>query len=129
MEIHGLECCGLREISGLIEFTTPKAAMREVCEQIFDMLYGEIPSMANCLNEFNFSHVIFSEARTARRIGTPEHYGTDFAAFITANALGSLVTGPRVRNPNSESMLKVWLWTVNRRALILWYRAQLRAER
>jgi hypothetical protein len=74
-----------------------------------------------------FRFAIFSEAihpvyHGEGRKGWPYQYGQMFAKFIEKNKLGSLTTTDNHElNPNSGSLVKVWVWGIDHDALKAWY--------
>ncbi len=94
MTIFRLGCCGIGELSN---FTDPK---NSVC-----YVAGEIANY-----RFNGTYIIFS--RTGVSGGKP------LADYITEHKLGELTTLGAKQNPNSGNALKVWLWKIDRRALL-----------
>jgi hypothetical protein len=77
-----------------------------------------------------FRFAIFSEAihpvyHGEGRKGWAYQYGRMFAKFIQDNKLGSLVTTENHElNPNSGSLVKVWVWGIDHDALKAWYKKE-----
>lgn len=109
MDIAQTSCCGLREIENLSDYNHTKEAMQAFCKKFLNTdLYGGYTSD-------KYAFVLFTGV-------IEERYGQRFARFITATKLGK-VTGSRARiNPNSENVIKVWIWELNKQALIRWHK-------
>ncbi len=138
MDLLNVACCGVREINRLSSYDEPKAALKAFC----DWVYVKPPSgpprpIENPNNgvlapkgNARFRYAFFTQAtyqwQERGEVGSrPRYYGVDFAAFIKEHELGQVViaTGKRgVRNPNTENLLKMWVWTVDHYALQAWYK-------
>lgn len=70
----------------------------------------------------NFRYAIFSQAGIGR--GQGARYGTNLAAYITRNKLGKVISTGTSINPNSGNLLKVFVWTVDHKALEKWAEKQ-----
>ena len=104
--IQGMDCCGIKEISGLSYAKNSAEAMYSFMNNSYDW------------NQ-RFRYVIFSQAKTNAT------YGKKFAAFIRKHKLGStVVTRGEHRNPNSGNVLKIWIWTINWFAVKTWYKKE-----
>lgn len=113
MEINDqLDCCGLREMSG-IYYGTPQSTIMEFADNSYQD-YDLISRYENA----NFRHVIFSQA------GSKATYGRKLAAFITKHRLGTVVSSLTKVNPNTGNPLKVWIWTVNHQRTYNWWKEQ-----
>lgn len=98
---YRLECCGIAELDG-ISAERPET----IIKQLFRDMY--------CYGEFNGTYAVFSNAIRFKS-------GNALARFIRVNKLGSVqAAGRPKRNPNSGNQLKVWMWSINRRALERW---------
>lgn len=116
MDLNDMACCGVKEMDGLSTFRSAQEAMRAFAGCTVEGAqprdgYGYYdPWVGN-----RFRYVIFSQA------GARSRYGTRFAAFIRDNGLGDVVkTAGRHINPNSNRILKVWIWTVDHEAVSEW---------
>jgi hypothetical protein len=114
MHIAPTSCCGLREISGLSYHNTPGEAMREFALGATRLNYVRSGRVLVC------SHVIFSAADGAN------DYGDKFAAYIRRHKLGTIAISRRLTNPNSGNPLKVWVWSINKTALLAWARKHIK---
>lgn len=119
------QCCGIREISGLVYFASQsEIAMLAIC---FRMIQA-YPSFPDRIFEHRLTpdlmkwrYFIFSQAGDKRRV----RYGEQFKAFIAQKGFGTVIqTGDGQINPNSGNQLIVYLWTINREALIAWFNAE-----
>jgi hypothetical protein len=102
-----IDCCGIREISGLSQHRGPAAALKSFCRGVYKTEYGTDAS--------RFRYSIFSQIQARQ-------YGDKFAAYILEHKLGDVIetTGRHV-NPNSGNVLKVFVWTVDHDAVKLWW--------
>jgi hypothetical protein len=89
------------------------------------MVTGAVYENFEQYSKFRFA--IFTEAihpvhHGEGRKGWAYQYGQMFAKFIQDNKLGSLVTTENHElNPNSGSLVKVWVWGIDHDALKAWY--------
>jgi hypothetical protein len=118
MEVHTyIDCCGIREISGLSYSRGPKLAMKSFCQ-----IYPKT-SNKNSLyptDGSKFRYAVFSQINNMK-------YGEKFAAYIRDNKLGDVVeTTGKHMNPNSGNVLKVFVWTVDHEAVKLWMKGNLK---
>lgn len=104
MEIVDLNCCGLKELSGISGFRDPSA----VIWALFDY-YGSDN------DKIHQGGYIFSEAGAGR-------YGRKLAAFITTNNLGTVTAAPAFRNPNSGNFVRTFVWAVNKKTFPSFFR-------
>lgn len=114
IKVYGLQgCCGINEMQGLSGFSV-----------------GEFRSMlAGMEDDGELNHgafLIFSQA-TGRHLN--RKYGEEFASFIRKHNLGTLASPPAKINPNSENLLKVWLWGPNMRGITTFLRAKERVKK
>lgn len=102
--------CGTYEINGVRQFATRYhrtffQQLRENCEHL--------------ARDFGHGWVLpgtftFSDAKSRRR-RTPTK-GEIFARYIREHDLGSVVEGDWTVNPNTDNLIKVFVWNVNRQA-------------
>jgi hypothetical protein len=121
IEINDLECCGVKEIDGLSKFDDdPEAAMSAFClaRTGYNHYHQDTSSISSSL-QLNFAHILFTQAGNVT-------YGQQFARFIRANRLGSVVRSRIQVNPNSKNPLAAYIWTVDRLALKRWWAKQVR---
>lgn len=127
MDIRGLACCGVREISGL-SWSRGRAEdfMREFCRREFSAEEWQRQPRAFYIfsqaNPPNAGQVVTRYDGRRRRLPVAT-YGDHFCAYIRGHHLGTVAeTGSR-RNPNSGNNVKVWVWAVDQEALKAWARA------
>ena len=115
--LDDFECCGIRELSPIQRHTPEKI----IIEQLEDHYYWSRNDVKS-ENDWpaNFRFVVFSQA------GSNSEYGEKLNAFILENKLGTTVETEKAQNPNSHRMLKVWVWTVDHRAVKSWIRRYLK---
>lgn len=97
-----MNCCGISEIDDL-------GAARNAAEAMYSIL-----------DEWNIARfVIFSQA------GKTAKYGVNFARYIKKHKLGTVIETPGWKvNPNSNNLLKVWIWTIDTKACEKWYQRE-----
>jgi len=105
MQLDHLNCCGIREISGLCGYSTGAAAFKAYLRQTL-----------RC-GLTHFRYVIFSQANRDEDAGSREEYGENFAAYLRDHKLGDVIETGEYVNPNSGNLLKVWIWTVDHDAV------------
>lgn len=109
MDVARMGCCGFKELQG-ISGLTPEQAVERFCR------YFTNPARATTAH-LMVSHVVFTATGRAK-------YGRAFAAYITQHKLGDLVCSTLATNPNSGNKLQGWIWTIDREALVKWFKAQ-----
>lgn len=111
-----INCCGIREISGLSCHKGPMAAMRSFCN-----IYPNAPKSYHNpypSDQSRFRYAIFSQASNSK-------YGDKFATYIRNQKLGDVIeTAGKHVNPNSGHVLKVFVWTVDHDAVKLWMKKE-----
>lgn len=119
--LNDMNCCGMREIGELSSRHTAEEAMEDFGRMTVEGVdggrdrYGYYGDRRH--EGHNFRYVVFSQA------GARSKYGDRFAAFIQTNRLGDVIeTAGRYRNPNTNRVLKAWIWTVNHEAVATWVR-------
>jgi len=98
MEVRPTTCCGLRELNGIIEYTTPEAILEHA-----------VPQFRGTDGAF----MMFS-------CPTSNSIGRKLAEFIKDNEFGVVTESPVRRNPNSGNMLRVFMWALNKKPLYKW---------
>lgn len=96
-------CCGLREISGLEDYTKPEKLMNDFCE----LFSG---------NKAAF--VMFSCPLT-------QSIGRRFVEFIRANDLGDVTESAPHYSKSTNRNVRVYVWGVNKPVMEAWYRKNL----
>lgn len=109
MYIDGIACCGVGEIDGLSGYDSTQDALEALFRD------NGIPRQP---------FVIFTQATSQRR----ESYGDRFKAYLEAEGLGEVSVSGYKANPNSGNFVKVFVWTVNRKAVDKLYAAFTKAE-
>lgn len=106
---ENMGCCGMRELDGLRD--NGERTVKQFCDELFDCYNDESLS----ISDINFIHVVFSDTKRSSK-------GSSLASYIKRKGLGSVVATSYKKNPNSGNSLKAWLWTINRYALVEWYK-------
>jgi hypothetical protein len=102
MVIKETSCCGVIELEGIASIS-PRDAVVEICSQ--EDIGG---------NRYaNFRFIIFTGV-------VKELYGQKLKKYILDNKLGTIIETRAGLNPNSHNIIKVWVWTLDRRALSHW---------
>lgn len=101
MEVERLECCGIAEASGLLP--EGEESFHGICEAVLGCTYLRGPLL------------IFSDIVARGR-------GKKLAAYIRRHKLGSLKESKAVLNRNSGNVIKVWIWQMDREAMLKRYK-------
>lgn len=122
IELRGMGCCGLREITGLSLMrdrsvttlkTDPKLAMSNVVATMLAP-YPQERRIAKTISEMNWIDAVFTQANTTFP------YGEDFRNYILDHRLGSVISNDFKRNPNSSNQIRTYVWTMDRSNLAKW---------
>lgn len=97
--LNDTECCGLHEIYNI------------------QRVSADVILLDNEFDDDSCAFYLFTDTGGSKRSS-----GGKLAKFITENKLGIVTASPTKRNPNSQNMLTVWVWAVNRRAFNAWRR-------
>ena len=103
-----MECCGCREIDGLAN-RSPKKALQQIYFEAIDR--EDINSNDGLLN---FVFIIFTGV-------IKENYAQKFKKYLLDNKLGEVIETKTKTNPNSYNDIRVYVWTINRKAYGQWY--------
>lgn len=101
-------CCGLQELTGVSGHEGAEAALKA----LISYSRGTIP---HC------SHLIFTGVTGRSKTGD-DSYGGKLEAYIREKGLGTVTGSQIATNPNSHRRLKVWIWTLDRKAFSSWSR-------
>ena len=101
MNLDSMNCCGLREASGLQD-TPIEECIYEVARSRFGY-EGE-----------KFGFIIFSEEASYRR-------GSTLKAYIKKHELGTVVQSPVEVNPNTGNRLRIYIYTIHQVNLLKWW--------
>lgn len=108
MYVRSSACCGIKEIADIYESNKDNTEiLQELCEtRIGDENYPPYYFFSDT-NEDNIKF----------------EYGKSLVKYIRDNKLGNIIsTIPIKNNPNSGNDLKMWVWVVNPKALIKWWK-------
>jgi len=124
-------CCAIQEIRQLRQSATPEAAMVDFCKalwhsQHYDYRTGTYKTSNNLGRRLD-AHYIFTGVEgysKPDRYGGRAKYGSEFAAFITANDLGTVVgTDPALNRMNHPThKVAAWIWTPAPTKLKNWWK-------
>ena len=141
-----LQCCGIKELTDLSQIGKGREA-----DALFDLTtryQGSAPTFPGCrfaifsqaggLEYPESPACVFAdddeycygceECEPRPAALDPDGYGYRFADFIRANNLGDVEEGPEDVNPNSNHRIKMWIWNVDREAMINWVQEQIKAR-
>ena len=105
MTINRTNCCGLRELNDLCDYRyNPERALKDFCSSFF---HGQQD------DEDLAAFILFTGV-------SKERYGQRFASLIKKNKLGKILETRAKLNPNSGSIIKTWIWDINRPATRAW---------
>lgn len=103
MEINSLSCCGIDEMANIVDNDRDPQF-----------------SVATYARNGGGAFALFSSITNGR--GEAKSAGKQLADYIEKNKLGTVVRVGRSRNPNTDNMLTMWVWTVDQKALAAWKR-------
>ncbi len=89
------ECCGIRELTPIMDCNEAREAIVDAAEDWFD-------------KDKDGAFIFFSATSDSRM-------GHEVAAYIEKYNLGVVQKTHAMRNPNSDNMLTMWCWAVNKR--------------
>lgn len=92
----------------IIESTPISCGVDFLSELYASTIHSELARNVHALQEQAF--MIFSDA-------VENGNGKALASYITKNKLGTITATRGRRNPNSNNIIKVWVWSINRKAL------------
>lgn len=100
-ETQGLACCGISELA--------------------DIRYDDSPenSIMN-LYLADQAIVVFSDTDASGTV--PYGFGSRLAALISRHKLGALVSLTPALNPNTDHLVKAWMWRLNKKAVLAYQR-------
>lgn len=126
---HYLGCCGIKELCN-IGYIPPKQAIQDFCFQrtapeILAIDYSGDPvrqaqrtrEILNN-NKFGCAFVLFTQAYSQ---DNPDGYGYKLKAYIKNQGLGAVTVAGQERNPNSNNLVTIFIWTINHTALFKWW--------
>lgn len=87
-------CCGIKEIDGIMGYK-PETIFKDIAHTWFD-------------NDYGYAYIFFSTT-------SPSKSGHNLATYITKHKLGTITKMRPVKNGNTENMLTMWVWTVNKK--------------
>lgn len=116
LELTGMKCCGIRELSGLSHQDNPQKSMYQFARLTYLREIEDSTKKGSFLKrpDPGFRYILFSQARRDNK------YGVEFGAYIESNGLGKVAETPFNVNPNSSNPLKIFIWTVDHDALKAW---------
>jgi hypothetical protein len=102
MDIRNLECCGWRELDGVVNY---RGSLEPVVKAL---------SYARVLgtNYFATGGILFTQA------GTRNKYGFRLEKDLLAAGLGTVTRLPRFKNHNTGRIIQAFLWIPDKAALI-----------
>jgi hypothetical protein len=106
MHVHGLVCCGVRELARISTENSPAEVIKTLVST-HDLQTGAF---------------VFTEA------GAKSRYATNLAAYIKANNLGEVDTIPPFVNRNTRRKIRMFVWRFDYNALQDWVKSTLNSE-
>jgi hypothetical protein len=136
MELRGMSCCTLQEISNLgTGSNSGKEAMEKFCSIVWGKsrrnAYNSLIANNNSLYAFYvFSSPVYAGGGSGYGYygGRPANYnyGDEFAKFIRDNKLGKVVETDAELNEafHQDHKAKVWVWAPDQQAMKAWWKTQ-----
>src|ERR1700677_3513802 len=111
-----LGCCGIKEYYDL-GININSKGVEKVVEEIANQTRPAPPGGVNYGDRLNHQYpcafILFSAVRSGK-------YGSTLHAFIHENKLGEVWETEFKKNPNSNNLIKVYIWGIDRKALDKW---------
>lgn len=133
MKITPLDCCGIKEFSGLRDISDGSSAL----DKFFDLRYeyartvfkGHPDGLGRALvwlvdGKMGAAYVIFTAPKSPLPHGLGNTYiekALILKKYIEENDLGEVLELPNRVNPNSENVLVPYVWMLNGDNLIAYY--------
>lgn len=115
MALQGLAgSCGIFELHSIHNWTTVDWERKQWPWEKVIAPVSET-ALAYCIFSDHEKLVTESDETAAMNTGS-QHVGRQLAAFIRENNLGTLIESEPRFNPNSNNMIRVWVWGVDREA-------------
>lgn len=105
--IYTTKCCGFRQLDGIGDMAPE------------DVAHAVVYANINRVTGKNARFYSFQDNTFRRASG---HYGDELRDYIIDNDLGTVIETEPFKNPNSESILKAYVWTLNYDTMRDWYR-------
>lgn len=103
-------CCGVQFIDMIDD--SPESVLVDVCEK----KYNENNDWDEYAEPLLQAFLIFTDNVS------DNNFGEELADYITKHKLGGVKASRQRRNPNTDNMIRVWIWSPNERNLKAWYR-------
>jgi len=91
--LYSLQCCAIREISG-IENYTPKETVKQVAKEY-------------CCSDEKSAFLLFTFYANRKK-------GDNLKKFIEKNKLGTVTKSRAKKNPNSGNNINIFIWSIGR---------------
>lgn len=96
------ECCGIRELNGVMSCKTAREAIVDAAEDWFT-------------DDKDGAFIFFSTTNNSK-------IGSQIGAYITKYRLGTWMRTRPTLNPNSDNMLTMFVWTVNKQNFVRYWK-------
>lgn len=115
---YNMQCCGLKELSGLSSHRSPGAALKTLATRKSSYWGATSTSYENEPPRTIWAaHVIFTQA------GKNAQYGYRLKDYIEKHDLGQVLATYAKVNPNSGNPLVTFIWTLNRGNWVEWVKS------
>lgn len=94
------ECCGIRELDGVASSSSARECVIDAAEKWHE-------------EDMDGAFIYFSTVHTDR--------GAEVGAYIRKYKLGVVTKMRPTLNPNSDNMLSMWVWTVNKKNFLAYW--------
>jgi hypothetical protein len=116
-EITRMECCGLREASGISHHREPKQALKHL---IMDEINNQDEPEDWPYTTLKTGAVLFTQA-------SPGTYGDRLADYIESEGLGKVHRVPQFLNHNTGNKITLFVWVIeDRDAIRTWFEQSLK---
>ena len=113
-EIYETQCCGVKEIDGIMEHKNPENIIKHTIENIFD--FYDSPKIQCAF--ITFSGVIGKKRKSKNPKNT---IGNRLLKYIKQHNLGNVKASITKRNPNSNNLIKLYMWEIKSKNMKSWY--------
>ena len=114
LTLTNMMCCGVKELSGLSTCRDATDAMLQFGKLTHLRVVRDDDGKEVKAPFDRFRYVVFTQAKKA------DGYGIRFAELIEDQGLGEIIETKFRVNPNSGNNVKVWVWTVDHKAVKEW---------
>lgn len=119
--------CGIAELYSLDTYVlATKTAVTRQYHTPQSILIMAHQSLVGVNESGNVAMILFSDVVDGDDVQSPVP-GSQLAAYITKEKLGTIWQSPEQHNPNTDNTIVLWVWTVNKGAWDKWMEKSLQS--